>query len=365
MAKSTSITVPAPRQLSSGNWFIQLRLGGESVPVTAPNDKECIRQATLLKAEHKAGKRIVAQSKANPTLRQAIDDYIAARSNTLSPSTIKGYEIIRNNRFQSTMTKHIKDVKNWQLIINDEAKTCCPKTLKNAWGLVSTVVRGAGYTIPSVTLPQVPQNEHRFLEPEQVKVFVEAIKGDDCEIPALLALQSLRRSEIMALKWENIDFQHKRILVSGAVVQDKNNKLVEKRTNKNRSSHRYVPIMIDGLYNALETVENKEGNVVLCHPNTIWHHINLCCKANGLPEVGIHGLRHSFASLAYSLGASEKITMQIGGWSDYDTMRKIYTHLAQADLASTETIITNFFKNANENANELKKDSIINAYTVD
>ena len=51
--------VPEPRKLQSGTWFIQLRLGGVSVPVSATTKKECIRQAQLIKAEHQSGKNKV------------------------------------------------------------------------------------------------------------------------------------------------------------------------------------------------------------------------------------------------------------------------------------------------------------------
>ena len=36
--------VPEPRKLKSGTWFIQMRLGGESIPVSAPTRTECIKQ---------------------------------------------------------------------------------------------------------------------------------------------------------------------------------------------------------------------------------------------------------------------------------------------------------------------------------
>ncbi|MGE4276838.1 MAG: site-specific integrase, partial [Lawsonibacter sp.] len=165
----------------------------------------------------------------------------------------------------------------------------------------------------------------------------------------------LRRSEILALSWENVDLKKRRIFVKGAAVPDENNKLVQKRENKNRSSTRYVPIMMDELYDVLEAVNPKAGLLVKYHPNLIRERINRICKRNGLPEVGVHGLRHSFASLAYHLGVPEKITMEIGGWSDNQTMRKIYTHVAKSDVARYETELTNFFKNANKNANELSK----------
>lgn len=364
MAKSTSITVPAPRQLSSGNWFIQLRLGGESVSVTAPTDKECIRQATLLKAEHKAGKRVAAQNKANPTLRQAIDDYIESRSNTLSPSTIRGYEIIRDNRFQSIMDKKIKDIKDWQSICDKESKNMSAKSLKNTWYLIASALKEIGESVPSVKMPQVVLGERVYLEPEQIPIFVKAVKGEKCEIAALLALSSLRCSEICALKWNNIDLKSRRILVSGAMVQGQNNKFVDKPTNKSKSSRRYVPVLMDELFEALSACEPKDGAVVSQRPNTIFRQINKVCADNGLPLVGVHGLRHSFASLAHHLQMPEKIAMQIGGWSDRETMSKIYTHLSQKDVSKYADEMKQFYNNANKNANEDKKSSIFNAYEV-
>lgn len=65
--------VPEPRKLPSGNWHIQLRLNGKDVYITAPTSKECKDKATLIKAEHKAGKRANIQDLSNITLRQAID----------------------------------------------------------------------------------------------------------------------------------------------------------------------------------------------------------------------------------------------------------------------------------------------------
>ena len=51
--KKTSLSVPKPRQLPSGNWFIQMRLGGESISITEYTASACIRAAQAIKAEHK------------------------------------------------------------------------------------------------------------------------------------------------------------------------------------------------------------------------------------------------------------------------------------------------------------------------
>ena len=346
--------VPEPRKLKSGSYFIQLRLNGVSVPVTAPTAKECKRQAELIKAEHRSGKRVVQEHKSDPTLGQAIDHYIGSRRNVLSPSTIRGYETIRRNRFRSIIKRPISTVKDWQAVVNKEAALCSAKTLKSAWCLAASAIAFSGLDAPKVTLPQIIPASRPWLNAEQIRIFVDAVHGHCCEIPALLALHSLRRSEIMALTWEHIDLNAGTIRVEGSAVFDAENKLIYKPTNKSRNSRRKIPIMIPALMVALESVPESErtGALLRCNPNTIWAQINRVCETANLPKVGVHGLRHSFASLAHHVGLPEEEAMLIGGWEDAQTMHKIYTHIAEADRMKAENMMAAFYKNANENANK-------------
>lgn len=347
--------VPTPRKLPSGTWFIQLRLNGESITVNAKTKKECIDKARLIKAEHKAGVRVAKKEKEtpkSPTLSEAIDAYIEKRDAVLSPATIRGYRNIQKSRFQDTMGRRLSDINpgEWQGICNRESKICQPKTLKNGWGLISSVLyEETGEKPPKVKLPQIVKTDRPFLEPEQIRPFIEAVQGTQVEIPALLALSSLRCSEIVGLHWENVDLKKKIILVKGAMVHNENNVLVEKKENKNRSSARIVPIMIGELYDALSSSKKSDGFVTDLPPHTIHRGIDNICKENGLPQVGIHGLRHSFVSLAYHLGVPEKIVMEIGGWSDYQTMRNIYTHIARSDVSKYTSKFSGFFSGENAN----------------
>ena len=195
-----------------------------------------------------------------------------------------------------------------------------------------------------VKLPQVIPNVREFLDADQIPIFLNAVKGRKVEIAALLALSSLRRSEIMALDWNDVDLQNGIIKVTAATVQDANNKMVRKKETKNQTSRRTVPI-IQPLRDALEAVEDKSGPVVTMSLTRMYEHINQVCRENGLPEVGVHGLRHSFASLAYHLKMPEKITMEIGGWANLGTMRNIYTHIAQRDREKYSSSFLDFFEN--------------------
>ena len=339
--------VSKAKKLASGSWFIHLRLDGENIPVTRPTERECVQAAQYIKAEYLAGKRDAKKS-TELTLGNAVDKFIKDRMNILSPATVRGYNIIRNNRFQAYMNKPLKGI-DFQKMCNEEARECAPKTLKNSWGFICSVLRNVEVLPPKITLPQVPPNERPFLEPEEIPQFIKAVSGTPLEIPSLLALSSLRLSEICALTWSNIDLNKRCIHVRGAKVPGADQKFVQKQANKNRSSTRTVPIMIDELWNALSAAENKTGFVYTGHPDTLRRQVNRVCAANGLPEVGVHGLRHSFASLAYHIGMPEKVTMEIGGWSDNQTMRKIYTHVAQSDRSKYANAMADFFKQNRQN----------------
>lgn len=278
------------------------------------------------------------------TLGDALDKYIADRKGFKSPSTIYAYESYRKQRFQGMMRADIYTTTDdqWQTAIRKEAKSLSPKYIKNVWMLISAAIFEETGRRPRVTLPGKEQNEKPFLDPDQIPVFLQAIKGKSVEIPALLELSSLRRSEMLALTWDKIDFKNGIIYVQGARVAGDGGKLVHKKQNKNDSSRRTIPI-IAPLMEALKAVDRKEGYVVNLTGGWVCTRINEICAANGLPKVGNHGLRHSFASLAYHLQIPEKIAMEIGGWADDGTMHKIYTHLAQKDIAKRSQDFQNFF----------------------
>lgn len=341
--KKDEIKIPTPRKRGQ-KWYVDLRR--EGVTVIENTEAEAKAKAVAIRA----GFVDVKKRPSAVTLEKAIDNYIEVRSNVLSPSTLVGYKSVKKNRFKGVLQCPVADIKDWQEVINAEAAICSPKTVKNAWGLIRPAIEATGVNLPKVKLPQLVPKESVFLTPEQISVFVTAVKGTPVEIPALLGLHSLRRSEIAALDWANIDLRKRIIKVSGAVVPGENWALVEKPTNKNSASTRTVPIMIPELYDALKAVTDKSGKVVTCYISTIYDWVNKVCDENDLPRLGVHGLRHSFASLAYHVRMSERAAMQIGGWSDYATMRKIYTHLSTQDINAAANSMSKFYGNSTTGA---------------
>ena len=131
--------IPTARRLPSGSWFVQLRIGGKSIPITASTKREAIAQAMAYKADIQR----IRRSPEKRTLEQAYDDYIRDHPE-LSPSTIAGYKRLRNNTFQSLMPRQLGSITN--AAINQEirlmqASGCSPKYISNAVGLLRPVLK--------------------------------------------------------------------------------------------------------------------------------------------------------------------------------------------------------------------------------
>ena len=335
------VKVPAPRKLASGRWNIELRAEGQSVTEDTP--ELCRAKAMAIRAGIIAEKKNAA---GKLTLRQAIAQYIAQREGTLSPCTVRGYDTIRRKRFPGKMDKPISQTDNWQSEIDAAAKKYAPKTIKNDWGLVSTVMRQNNVSVPPIKIPQQKAAGRLWLDPEQILAFCAACRDNRAEREMLFALLSLRRSEILGLRWNDIDLRHNCINITQVIVPNRDNKFVVKESAKTEKSARTVPILIPRLRDLLQKPDGASDadRISSVPPNSLYTIINRVCRAANLPEVGVHGLRHSFASLAYFLGFREEECMRIGGWSDYKIMHEIYTHLHMRSLKEKENKMYQFYK---------------------
>ena len=333
------IKVPKPTQLPSGSWRIQLKAEGQSVTESTPD--LCITKAKAIRA----GFIELKKHPAKKTLNNAIEEYILSKNAVLSPATIDGYKKIQRNNFKKYQQFEISSI-DWQKAVNEEAKSYSPKSVHNAWGLVSSVLLYNNLNKPNIKLPAKQSHELAWLNYEQIQIFVKQIYGQPCEMAALLALHSLRKSELLAVTPSKIDADG--IHVDGSKVYVEG-KLIEKETNKTDASKRVIPIMIPRLQELIDssTVAPDEPLVTIYH-HTAYKQINRICRENGLPEPGYHGLRRSFASLGYHLGWNERQTMKIGGWNDWQTMHKIYIKLSSKEVEEAAQSMRRFYQKSHE-----------------
>ena len=350
--KTKEVTVPTPKQLPSGNWRVYLEREQQSV--TAETPEACKAQAIAIRKQWEideaAGLHIPPPQVT--TLHSVLSDYITSREPVRSPSTIDGYNNILRNRFKDYMDLDVHAI-DFQKMINDEVlKGVSAKTIINAWGLVRSSLEHSKIQIERPTLPRASRADRSWLDFNQIKLFLSAIRGSEYELPALLALHSLRKSELLGLRFSDYDASKNLIRVKGALLKTSVG-YVYSELNKTDSSSRDIPIIIPRLTELLNNIiynntlssslSSRDANSFIVEQprDGIYKAINQACLNAGLPPVGIHGLRHSFASLAYHLGWKKMTTMQVGGWHNSKVLDAIYTHNADFD-ADISTMVTFF-----------------------
>lgn len=343
MAKQPDLKIPKVVLLPSGSYSTKVMIDGKRHTITRDSAEEVAAEAIAIKYGVKMFEKKLTQGKV--TLEEALDSYIKKREDKKSPATIRAYNAYKKNRLRNMMSRNVFSVTDaqWQVAIDREFRNLSDKYAKNVWSLFASAIEEVTGRRPKVEMESPKKADRPYLEPDEILKFVEAVKGTSVEIAALLELSSLRISEVLDVRGTDVDLQRNRILVAGAAVVGAGGKLIHKESNKTVTSRRYVPI-IPPLREVLEKTSLTDDYLVTMSGNCVYRRINEICRENDLPEVGNHGLRHSFASLAYHLQIPEKIAMEIGGWSDDGTMRKIYTHLAQKDIENRSKDFSDFFK---------------------
>lgn len=351
---------PKPHRLPSGNWFVQLRLGGESISITETSEKKCNEQARLIKAEYLAGKR-QKQVINDKLFRVACTEYIDRRRSRLSPSTIQGYEKVAEYYFQDLMDTRMDEI-TWDLVDDAISKECAkptktgkpraPKTVRNAFMFVSSVLRFNKIRFDEpFRLPEVKRKPAQILPAEDV---FEAVKGTDIELPCLLAMWlTMSISEIRGLT-KSHSIRNGQITIVETVV-DIRGKPVRKEGGKEveRTRVQNIPPYIQGL------IDKVEGDV-LCtlSAGAINERLKRRLIKFGLPPISFHKLRHIAASTMAALNIPANYAQERGGWKTDHVMKAVYTHTFARERLDADKKMDDHFasivQNANENANEIQ-----------
>ena len=198
----------------------------------------------------------------NKTLDDLITSYVDNRSNLLSPATIKNYDKIRRTAFPSIIKLRIGLLtpELYQRAINEYSKDHSPKTVANAHSLANKVLLANDcYVAERVILPQKERKEVQIPTEEEVSKLLNHISGTRLYLfVAFSVFLGLRRSETIALKWEDVDFKKKTISISKARVQGKSGEFVEK-TTKTTSSKRvlHLPSVLMDAFPSEDEIDPK------------------------------------------------------------------------------------------------------------
>lgn len=315
---------------------------------TAKGKRECEKAAAMWAA----GKENRSKN-GNITFHQALDNYIEARENILSPRTIMDYRLTQKKYIQSLMGISVENMtqEDIQKAINIEAMHLSPKTVRNIHGLISAVLKVYRPEFAlNTSLPKKKAPDLYIPTDEEVKRLLHAAADSEMELPILLsAFGPMRRGEICAVTMEDVDGTI--IHVCKNMVKTPDNTWIIKAP-KSYSGDRYI----DYPNFVAEKWCGASERLVRLTPNNITDRFRYCLKAAGLPHFRFHDLRHYSASIQHALGIPDSYIMQRGGWGNDGTLKAVYRH-ALSDRAKEMNKVANehFSELCNTNYNMKQK----------
>lgn len=172
-----------------------------------------------------------------------------------------------------------------------------------------------------------------FLTPEEARAVIEAFEGHSLYPAVVLALYyGLRRSEILGLRWQAVDFRLDKLTVSHTVV--KNLTIQAKDTTKTKASRRAFQLLPEVREMLLELKKRGQKSEYILHrengsplrPDSLTRGFQRVLKRNGFAPMRFHDLRHSTASILFDRGWSVEDVKEWLGHSDIETTSNIYLH---------------------------------------
>lgn len=219
-----------------------------------------------------------------------------------------------------------------------------------------------------VERPKQEKFQGSFYSSEELNDLFDAVAGTRLELAVLLgAFYGLRRSEIVGLRWDAIDFKKNTITINHTVTScnlDGKCVVLAKDTTKTKSSRRTLPLVPFFREKLLNIKSQQEANKKLCgrsynkdyldyiyvdeigdriKPNYITGQFPKLLEKQGFRRIRFHDLRHSCASLLLASGVPMKNIQEWLGHSDFSTTANIYAHLDYSSkLTSASAMESNF-----------------------
>lgn len=341
------------KQLPSGNYRVQVVAGYDE------NGKRIVKSFTAEK-EWQALKKASDFLESNDnslnqsiTLRKAMEKYIDSKKNIIEETTLLLYHYVLECVFQNIMDIKLKDLNILilQQEINRESKRLSPKTIRTSYGVLRGVLLmyEVDLNYKKINLPRIIK-KNKELPP--FKSIFKIVKGTSIELPVLLACWlSLRKSEVLGLKFKDVDLKDKTIHIRRTIVRTQNGFVIREGC-KTESSQRTIQLP-DYILNLIKSIdhEDEESFIIRMASSTLYVNFKRIMKENGI-DITFHDLRHLNASIMLMLGVPDKYAMERGGWSTNEVLKYVYQQTFKSEKKKVDNIIDSYFSEIIKNSSD-------------
>lgn len=333
------------KKLPSGSWRVNAYIGrdenGKQIRKSFTADTK--KAAELAAAQYVAREHHEADPQ-NLTVEKAIEQYVDSKVNILSPSTVRLYHSILKALPIGFVQLPISTLTNTdvQKAIDQYSIGRSPKTVANAHGLISaSLSQVVPENVFCVSLPQKEQTEIQIPSIYEMKLVMSHFAYTPYEVPVVLAAyMGLRRSEIIALTWEDIDFTRSTLKVNKAKVVGEDKQLHVKSTKTTAGTR--LLTMPDAVRDILSRQDKTKPVCQLSH-NTLSNFRTTVAKIEGVRPFNFHALRHYYASVLLLLNVPNKYAQKRMGHATDNMLKKVYQHLMDDKQKEVDDSINGFF----------------------
>ncbi|EMF0128478.1 tyrosine-type recombinase/integrase [Enterococcus hirae] len=214
--------------------------------------------------------------------------------------------------------------------------------------------------------PQIKtEKKLKLYTKEQLELFLSEVskeqnpyfKNRDYTLFRLLAFSGCRIGEILALTWDNINFKTHEMTIKKTVARS--DKYYISETPKTKKSNRIIYLDEKtikqlkfwkleqrkylfqlGFTKANYLFTNDENSFTI--NQAVAERYNVYRERAGLPYIGLHGFRHTHASMLYEAGADHREVQERMGHANIKTTMDTYTHITNSKKEETTQKLTNY-----------------------
>ena len=298
----------------NGNWFVRYRdIEGKQKQVKAGATKALATELERkILAERDIQKRFGYKRKKEITFAEFIPEYFSRTQTRLAPKSIRSKKYFLNKFSEFCHKKLLSELEeeDFYNFISSKKEINTIKTYKIALQAFLTEAKEAGYNVAelNIKINQKGNSRIRYLTEEEAQRLIQ--NSGKHRLLILMALfTGMRKSEILNLTWQDIDFNAKIIHI-------------EKTKNGERRS---VPIS-DLLLEELQKTERQDEKLFPnLNPKTPF--FSKILQKSNIKNFHFHDLRHTFASWLAMKGVSLYTIKELLGHKTIEITQR-YAHLS-------------------------------------
>ena len=362
------------RKRKNGSVF-EITVEGETDPLTGKRNrayktvKGSKREANTIMRQMIADMdKGIALKKSPKNVSEWLDEWVELYLPNVEETTRIGYKTkircylkpaIGDILVQSLRAGHVQKMVNDML-----ARGLSPKNIRDTYNNINAAMKKAVSLrmIPynpceGVVLPKLKRYKAKVYDVNMIHTLLATAEGTDMYLPIMLCvLLGLRRGELLALRWENVDFENSLLKIRSNMVRGEKDYIIKAPKSEagirdlhvgdevisvlRKERAKYLEDMFrqGRLFQNLGFVIRQEDGSPL-RPDSMSRKWRRFLEENNLPSIRFHDLRHSNATALIQAGVNPRVVQQRLGHSDVNITLNTYTHvLPEMDIDAAEKL---------------------------